>query len=103
MKLRVYACSIMAFGQVADQDGTGPKSFIEHTAVLFLEESYEAAAEQCKARAFERWPVEQGWYNHHATIAYLGDDFFSRMTDSIMEERYSYEPEEIPERTFQLS
>ena len=51
-------------------------SIVEALPGIQPAEAIEAAGELARARCFERWPISDGWSEHHATIVPVTKAFY---------------------------
>ena len=88
--MRIYVVALFAFSPVEDESVPDSSDngnsnlgadlpFGIRTSVLpalVPAESIEVVIDMCRARAFERWKPEEGWYGHRATILPVTEAFY---------------------------
>lgn len=75
-KVKIFSVSIMAMSVIADFEGTGPGTYVEHLPGLQPAPSMEEAIKKAREHALQRWPEDQGWFNHQAVAVEVTGDFY---------------------------
>ncbi len=91
-KLKVYSISVMAMlpindalelSVITEAEAFDINTYIEHTAALIPAKSMEAAADQAKAFALDKWKPDAGWYSHQAVVLPVTKQFFILAFDAL--------------------
>lgn len=76
--MKIYIAAIIAFSPIQNVDANREDSLSMMMPALIPAENIDAAAEECKQHAFDRWKPDEGWYGHHADVMPVTKDFFDK-------------------------
>lgn len=74
--MKIYIASLIAISDLIAEGDDRPASISMSIPALIPAQSIEAAAEQAKKFAFDKWKPEEGWHTHQATIMAVTEAFY---------------------------